>query len=193
MSFSPADPRLMQGFNFDEQDLMANRAGRITQRQMGWLKHERAQVKKQTWGCLGGLLAVSAFYILIGLINNGRIPTPSPRIGGDVGVNWFVAALVIVTVGIALLLYISDRRTSRDWTLGRAEVLEGRVEVSVVAANKDIYSVKINGKTFNISKSGYDALTALHEAEGAEAVYRVYYAPGSWKILSMEKRAGESA
>ena len=70
-------------------------------------------------------------------------------------------------------------------------MIEGRIELNVINANNDSYTAKINSKTFNLSRAGYDALRELVLTDGAQVVYRVYYAPGNSKILSLEKRVGE--
>jgi hypothetical protein len=178
---------LMAAFGFDEHDLEVNRSGRITPGQMSWLSQERAATRQTTLGCLGGLLAVSAFYIFIGLMNNGRIPSPSRHIGGSASVNWFVAILAIVVVVVLALIAVSGRRAARDWTEGKAELVEGLIEVSTVDSRKGSFSARINDKTFSISKEAHDAIMALHNSDGAEVIYHVYYAPGNWKILSIEK------
>ena len=185
---NPADPRMMQGFGFDEADLAANRAGRISERQLHQLARERADLNKKMWGCLGGLLVPSGILILIALMTNGRVPNPSPVIGGSVGLGSFVLVVAIMVAGVAAFIIFTGRRASRDWKEGRAEAIEGIVKLDVVNTKTDHYIAKINGKTFNISKLDYDALNEQRKTDGAEAVYRVYYAPGNQKLLSIEKR-----
>jgi hypothetical protein len=191
MTSSVSDSRLMAGFGFDEQDLAANRAGRITEWQMQLMRQERAEVNRKTLGCLGGFLAISVFYAVIGLMNDGRIPNPSSGFRANVDVVLFVFILAIVVVLVLAILIGGGKRASRDWSQRIAEMTEGSIELSAANANKDNCLAKINGKTFGISKPSYEALQALHTSEGANVIYRVYYAPGSWKILSIEKGTDE--
>ncbi len=167
---------LMGAIGFTDEDLEANRRGKLSSEQARDLRHDAGRhLDLIPVAVVGGVISVGV------LISNGINQGDSTlTIFGNVAVVGVVAALFI---GFAWLW-----RGSELLAIDRniADVVEGQVyrEASPSPRGSSAYYLRVGGLTFTVSLTTFDCF------EDGDYC-RLYYAPVTKKILSVEFPADE--
>lgn len=161
---------LMEGLEFSEEELTANRDGYLTKRQRILLDQERG-----LWRRLNRLIWVLTPIIIAVIILDGyRIAdTPSSRIG-------FVC-FALILAGVSLTYtYLRGKSFDQDLWKGSVEGIEGLARLESYRARDGMkYFVSFEKQRFKISRSAFEAFVSQQK-------YRIYYVPHSRKIVSAE-------
>lgn len=172
MTTGDLDRPLRDAFRFEDADLAANRAGRLSPRQTALLHAGRR----------GMQLSLAVFVVVmlgsVGLVAffNGRLHTPGASLSG-VGLAAGVALAVVLVGYLVSRPYLSAVRSPR------LSVARGPVEI--VSDALDDCRVRIGGTELRLPDA--DALSAFQP--GVE--YRLYYLAGSVAtMLSGESLSG---
>lgn len=163
------EERLMEALAFDEDDLAANQAGEFSGRQIARLNRDRRSL------ALGVaiILLVGFFAMMLAL--------------GAVDFAFLTPAILVILVGmsatfigLSAFIWARSARTSADLRENRAAEVEGRVDLSVRAGqNAASYYLRVGDKRFTVKQK---AFLAFKNGDP----YRIYYAPRSKRILSVE-------
>lgn len=164
---------LNEAFSFTQEDLAANTAGRITEKQSRRLQEiRRSSLKGHV---MGGAAALSTVLLLTGV---------AMKTGGPDSTRFFFTAL---TAGIFFLLYgfFAVLALFRTWDTrtGKVSAAEGKLEVKR-AKNRygTIFTAKVGGVGFRLlDKAEFDSLKD-------HSYCRIYYVknPPVHFILSVE-------
>jgi hypothetical protein len=172
----------MEALDFAQDDLQANRAGYLTERQQRLLESVR-----RTRGCSS---RVALIVILVSALGVGLAPLlfgGSESAGGEQTIRQVlpytlaVAGVVVLIMLVALLVGYARSRDVRD---GRVSIAEGNAHLAtryLMRLRLTAYYVQIGGVRFQI---GQDEAEAFTEGE----FYRVYYVkdPPAHVVLSAE-------
>lgn len=154
---------LMSALKFDDDDLAANIAGNFSVAQVQRLKRRRVAQAIT-------IAVICAIIVLVVLLM------------ATVSVQTAPPLLILTALfgGLALLFgTITSIQVTRDLQDG-IKVIEGRVQLDMTPAqNSATYYVKVEGKKFKVKKA---AFLAFKNGDP----YRIYYAPHSKTILSVE-------
>lgn len=156
----------MDVFAFDENDFNANQAGHLSRRQISSLKSARNR-SVTTFALLSVLLGFLAIVIVAaGFQTVGILP---PLLAG------FLAVLAMYAV-----FGRNAQSLLKDMNENRVAVVEGRVDLSLNALqNTAEYFLRVENMRFTIKQNAF-----LTFKNGDP--YRIYYAPRSKRILSVE-------
>ena len=161
------EERLMDALRFDEDDLEANEAGYLSERQLKRLKSMRTSAALAL--IILALLFSSVFLFLAS--RSGSVSGALPFLG--------VGSLLLVV----LFLVYRSRVYPLASDLRENETLasEGRIDLSLKhqQQNRIEYFVRVNEMRFRVKKETFFALKNGDP-------YRIYYAPRSKQILSAE-------
>jgi hypothetical protein len=172
---------LTRVFHFTEEDLLANREGRLSARQAEKLRAQRQVSNRGFWIYLLIVFGVIGFFIL-------REPG---FLRPMVLLSWGAAA--VIGIGIfALFILPWMNRYNNEWKQGRVSSAEGtgKLGKSYVRGGT-IYFIRIGRQTFYITREGYEYLRQYQEPHNP--VYRVYYTPFIRQVVSLELVNGHDA
>lgn len=160
------EDRIMDVFAFDEDDFNANQAGHLSRRQISSLKSARNR-SVTTFALLSVLLGFLAIVIVAaGFQTVGILP---PLLAG------FLTVLAMYAV-----FGRNAQSLLKDMNENRVAVVEGRVDLSLNALqNTAEYFLRVENMRFTIKQNAF-----LTFKNGDP--YRIYYAPRSKRILSVE-------
>lgn len=166
-------------FQFTDEDLVANRAGRLSPTQQARMTKKRgqAQVVNLVFGAIFlVILVVIAIIVLPGLL--------APQPAGSSAVSPGIIALVLVVVlGIIVLSVLRSRRKLQGvagavlTTEGEAKTRSGMVEVGDGAGAAAVYRLTVGSVTFPLSSAAQ--LSPFTKGQR----YRVYYVRGTLPIV----------
>lgn len=173
MSDAVVDLKFAKLLSFSADDLLTNRAGRLTPTQ---ITHVRRTLKREARNILFitiFLVIFDALFILGKL--SGNLPeTPD--------LLWWV--IVIFYSGLCLLMLILNYQ---GWQNMRADLREGLVancsgpiRQEIVWSRYPSYKIHCEALTFTLDKTVYDVFT-----EGQ--AYTLYYTPRTEKVVSVER------
>lgn len=170
---------LQDEFNFVEDDLIENRAGRLSPRQrlaLLFLQLRNALL----WApfLLMGLAFASLFpfFLIVQPLLQGERVEVGAWVGGALGLGLgSVLALIIVVSGLTAL---------RDLLGGAVQSVEGQVDKQIITSgsgrNRSTrYYYTLDGQQFRVNRTAYNALV-----EGRP--YRLHYLPRSKQVVSVE-------
>lgn len=163
------EERLADAFAFNEIDLEANRAGKLTPRQMHQLNKARAQA-----------VTLWAFPTIIAVIGMLIWLVISPTSLGALErlIPFAIGALVIA--GAYFYGGLNSQRLEADMRDPQISTVEGPVELIVGGTQYGVtYMMKVGGKPFQLKK---DTFFALKNGDP----YRVYYTARSKQLLGVE-------
>ena len=154
---------LMTAIRFDEDDLAANASGTFSAGQLLAFKNRRA-AQTSVVTLLGVIIALIMLLVAVNVAN----------------VLLLLLILAVFFIGFALLIGgIPTLQITRDLQQG-VRAVEGRVELDMTSSqNGTFYVMKVEGKKFKVMKP-----TFLAFKNGDP--YRIYYAPYTDTILSVE-------
>lgn len=174
-----ADPTLQEALNFTDEDLAANREGRLGPTQQGRLTKSKGRSQ------VINLVSAAVFLVIMIVIAVYVLPMylTGPASGA---VPIIVAVLVLVVLIIGFTTWRSRRKLSRldgavIWTAGEASARMGGAQVSG-GALMPMYRLSIGEVTFALATpEPMRAFVNGHQ-------YRAYYVQGTLPILvSAEK------
>jgi hypothetical protein len=170
---------LQSAFDFTDDDLVANRAGRLSPTQQARMSkmRGRAQVANLVFGAVFVvILIVIAVVVLPGVL--------APQPAGSSAVPPGIIALVLVGVlGIIVLSVLRSRRKLQGvagavlTTEGEAKTRSGAVDVGDGAGTASIYRLTVGSVTFPLSSA--DQLAPFESGKR----YRVYYVKGTLPVV----------
>jgi hypothetical protein len=187
-------PDLAKANHFTLEELAQNRAGKIADAQM--LKLATQAIKPiRTSGTvlIGWLIFLFVIYTFIpGLV----LRLASMWLGKSLGLL-FAAITLGCVVSVLISLYHSGRMTiglMSDLSTGKAAVMEGRVSVSrdqadiqgmarLYGEKEEVYHYVLNDQYFEVTHDAFETLASRQN-------YRLYYAPRSGLLLSIEPTLG---
>ncbi len=161
---------LMEAIGFTEEDLEANRDGRITERQRKLLNDERLSWRGWIFLALGACPVISVI-ILLDVV----------RTQADLWNRVQVIGLVsVVAIGVALFAWFRMSYYSDDLRTDDVQVAEGRISLGI-AENKNSrnYYVTIGRVTLKIPKKAFLAFKN-------DDPYAIFYMRYSKMLLSAE-------
>jgi hypothetical protein len=162
-------------FRFDNEDLDANRNGYMT-------KKQRIRLLNKRWDRIAPYAGFAAFLVFIfgcSLTSSGFSSRPINNTLSMLGLFFFIFAPMI---GVLILFaYRELRRIKADLYKGDISIAWGRARLDIMDHGRGParYKLSLEGIEFDISKA---QLLALRHGER----YRVFYAPNSKVILSVE-------
>lgn len=171
--------QLMEAFNFDEEDLAANRAGSLSTKQKEQMR------KNEVFGnwvvaVVGLLSAVGAVLLLLPLVRAGRVP--SDKITNLV----FGVILVFVTFWMLRGLFTKSGSNEVCSVRGKARLVKSVSRSGNVSdaesdrTNVVKHELVVEGEAFFITPDVFN--TVLHEGE----TYAVYFTENPQLLLSLE-------
>ena len=174
-----ADQALQAALSFTDEDLVANRAMRLSPTQ------QSRMAKMQGQGQIANIVFGIVFAVVLIAIAAFVLPplfAPQPANSSAVPPG-IVVLVIVVVVGIIGLSLLRTRRKLRGVT-GALLVVEGEVKTSIRAAgNVDqlgvgmMFRVKVGSVTFAVQRP--DQVQAFHDG----GRYRAYYVQGTLPIL----------
>ncbi|MBN8638752.1 MAG: hypothetical protein J0M07_25785 [Anaerolineae bacterium] len=154
---------LMAALDFDEDDLAANERGSYSERQIATLHHQRSRQLRRTVLMCAVVIVMAAFVAFV----------------------WPLAAIPMLLLVLLFLLMATLnggqalRRLARDVRDSVAAV-EGRIELDARSAeNGGDYFVQMDAYKFKVQREAFFAFKNRDP-------YRLYYAPNTKTILSVE-------
>jgi hypothetical protein len=174
-----ADGALQAALNFTDDDLVANRAGRLSPTQ------QTQMTKKQGQGQIGNIVFGIVFVVILAAIAFFVLPplfAPQPEHSSSVPPG-IIILVVVVVLGIMAFTFLRTRRKLRGVS-GAVFSTEGEAKGNVKATgNVDqmgmmmMYRIKVGSVTFAVSRA--DQVAAFQNG----ARYRAYYVKGTLPIL----------
>ena len=179
-----ADTALQAALDFTDDDLVANRAGRLSPTQ------QARMTKTQSQGQLANIVFAIVFVailVVIGIVVLPPLFAPQPANSSAVPPG-IIVLVVVVVLGIIGLSFLRTRRKLRGVN-GAVLMTEGDAKATMKAAgNVDqpgmmmMYRVKVGSVTFGLSRP--DQVSAFEDG----ARYRAYYVQGTLPILISAER-----
>ena len=173
------DPKLGRAFKFDEQELELNRIGKLSEAQRKFLR------KGYRFTLIAmGVLAVLMFGLAVG-VAFGDVLSDTLRSSE----RRTQAAIFFAVLGLACVLvaWWQGRKQFGDARAGLAAMIEGKITIVNAVWLTGVYGgsqrpyLKVQDQTFLL----VGGVSTLRKQEGTP--YRVYYAPRTKQIVSMER------
>lgn len=171
------DDALAEAINFNEEDLIANQHGLITD----WQKRYKIRWRlRECYAVVGTALLMVAFLLIV-----------SGRLAANASSPLLIYGPVTAVIGF--LAYITYRgggyiipRVLRDLRQGQAAAASGTLALETVTLNNNVvFYLKAGAVRLKIRKPIYDAVaTAVADAVTDGAAYTLYYAPHTMTLLS---------
>lgn len=174
-----ADGALQAALNFTDDDLVANRAGKLSPTQQA--RMNKAQGQGQIGNIVFGIIFV-VILVVIAIVVLPPLFAPQPEHSSSVPPGIIILVIVVV-LGIVGLSFLRTRRKLRGVS-GAVLSTEGEAKGNVKATgNVDqgglmmMYRIKVGSVTFAVHSP--DQVAAFHDG----ARYRAYYVQGTLPIL----------
>ncbi|MEO6532972.1 MAG: hypothetical protein ABIO06_05285 [Pseudolysinimonas sp.] len=174
-----ADGALQAALNFTDDDLVANRAGRLSPTQ------QTRMTKMQGQSQIGNIVFGIIFVVILAVIAFVVLPplfAPQPANSSAVSPG-IIILVVVVVLGVIGLSFLRTRRKLRGVT-GTVLATEGEAKGNVKATGNVedagmmmMYRIKVGSVTFAVQRA--DQVAAF--TDGAR--YRAYYVKGTLPIL----------
>jgi hypothetical protein len=167
-SLSAHAQSLMQAFNLHEDDLIANREGRISERQMTWLAPPK-------FGGIVLAVVLGHFVLIGGVLGAIALITGEP----------FMFVVVAIVAGLGALPFMMVGRDGVGRPVLQNDVRRGKVIALTVPVLLDPesgngrYHIQAGELRFKVSSRVYNRFIP-------EADYTLYYLPDSKQLLSAE-------
>ncbi len=165
------EERLMDVLHYDDDDLEANRAGRMTQRQIKRLNQDR--------------ILLMLLWLIPALLGVGALSL-SCMVVFAVSTQHMDTLLFLLIIGFGVIIWLTlyfgakSKRLVADLREQRVEEVEGRIDLSLQYGRNNIaYAVQVDDERFALKKPVFFAFKNGDP-------YRIYYAPHSKRILSVE-------
>jgi hypothetical protein len=167
------------GFKFSENDLLANRQGKLTQQQKAALKE-----KAKSSLILSAVVCLVAGLIILWIVGTYYRTVGAYDLVMRILTGIFFFGLVVLLLSLLLFTLPGYRNWKEDIDTGRVDRICGRVSLDVEYRSGrygyTLFKLAIGSQTFQLSK---DAFLAFENGQN----YCLYYAPKTKAILSVEK------
>lgn len=187
-------PDLAKANQFSMEELAANRAGKIADGQMVKLAAKAIKPIKTSGTVLLGWLIF--MFVIKTLVPGLALRLAAMWLGKSLGAL-FAAITLGCVISVLAGLWKSGKMTFgllSDLSKGAAAVVEGRVAVSrdradvqgmarLYGEKDEVYHYVIGDKSFEVNQLAFETLASRQN-------YRLYYAPNSGLLLSIEPSAG---
>lgn len=172
-------PVLMGLFNFSGDDLRANRAGKLTPRQVELLR-DKIDDNWMWLGCLPALVIVICACILV---------TPTGKEPSALTDGGIIAVGIIVILSTVVGVRASMRNVRSEIERPNIQSVRGQFKVYVFKMNKggERYRLFVAHTVFDLKTSQYIGLTAYLQHENRFKTFKVYYTEQSRTILSIDR------
>ncbi len=172
---------LMSIFDFTADDLLANRRGQMTKRQIQKLRSSLVDV---SFGSISLVIIFGAVFA-VGLL--ARTVELHPEVMRFINSAVCVGAIVVPLFMISIIVYSLTTLTD----LRQRSVRSFMSDFSLVSYRNrrnfiKHYELRTSGKVYTLTKQQFDRLRPIHIHHGKNAPYRFYLAENSDKLLSME-------
>lgn len=174
-----SSPRLMEAFDFTEDELTANRAGQLSPRQKQLLDR---QDLRQTLdiGCALGVFAVIGL-VIVGICS--LLFNVSAMMSSIGVIAPFLLAGFLILVAVVLFVNWQGVQERKRTMPGDVEIIEGPLYATLEGGGFNARGyLEIADRRFRIEPEMYDALRVY----GQEATFRVYHAHRYGKIVAVE-------
>ncbi len=163
---------LMTAFYFDAQDLEANQAGKLTDWQRNRLK---ADIRRST-----SALAIIGFGGVFVFAAGASVFVSSPHTPAE-SLLPLVLIVLMIAAFAAAYYYLRSQHASADLSQQQVGTVEGRVELKAASSGErsSAYSARVGSIQFPLKQHEF---LAFKNGDP----YRIYYAPQSHRILSLE-------
>jgi vacuolar-type H+-ATPase subunit I/STV1 len=165
---------LMRVLQFDREDLLCNREGRLSARQAEKLRSQQQVSNRGFW-----------IYLLVvfGAIGVSMAREPI-SLSPMVLMSWGAAGVIGIVI-IAFIIIPWMNRYNNEWKQGRVSSAEGtgKLGKSYVRGGT-VYFIRIGRQSFYIAREGYEYLKRYQEPHNP--VYRVYYTPFIKQVVSID-------
>ncbi|MBA3875180.1 MAG: hypothetical protein H0X30_39145 [Anaerolineae bacterium] len=169
MSTNP-NPDLMRIFDFTAADLEANRAGRMSEREMQRLQNISAKQRS--------IELLAAVSLPVGMCVFLLFVHPS------YGICLFLLFPLPIALAMLFLIFIKHKKLMSDIATQKVEYLEGEVKYW---SGRAFYGyMKINGREFEIDPATNLELSDFMEHQAKQLSLRLYFSPTSKKVVSAE-------
>jgi hypothetical protein len=170
---------LQQQLDFNAEDLVANRNGRLSPAQLQKLQTTYPQQSHLGCGVAVTILPI-LFFLAALFLGEGR--TMMAQLLRQPTTLLIYAALIglVISVGIGSLLY--QHVTLRPYSEQTVQPIQGKVRLRIIAIRGTHYHVSIRRRTFYVTQQQYSGFVS-------GATYRIYYIPyytSSYIIVSAE-------
>lgn len=163
--------RLRRLFQFTEDDLAANRRGRLSEKQIARLEAEARQERKSAWESAAILFVIAAAGMAVGI----GIGSIAPTLYSRIAMYFFMGALwplVWAGKGIQIILAANALREPHlSFVTG---------QVHVVHHGDREYTLQVEGLEFDVDGNPSEAFTEEEE-------YTIYYVEPTREILSIDE------
>jgi hypothetical protein len=167
----------MRIFDFTEDDLEANRAGRISERQIIRLTKEN----ENTVGC--SIVVILGFAIFGAIAFFAKL---SPQTGRDSNPNTVLLIFGAGAIMVLLIAFLAYTKTQSDINNRIVTSIEGEIKLRMIPMKTGfMYLIQIGGKEFVISDYAYSVLNSDYQSDLEYMPFRLYFASDSRKILSV--------
>lgn len=171
------DPDLMRIFNFTADDLEANRAGKLSERQIERLAERRNRDRR-----IAGIGCLVVIIIALWMIQMVLSPSAPENSGSTILIFLIIGGLIVGYIYLGAM----DRQTDLNRRKVESDVNEINVWESRGKWGERDYDISIYPLSYRISKSFYMDVQAYLRQKGTKNRFRVYYAPESKELLSIE-------
>lgn len=174
------DPDLMRIFDFTAADLEANRTGKMSDRQIKFLREE-SDADHIAIGC-----AVRVGLLITGLIAFYYLLQPQ-----QIALSMEAFPQIVIMTVVLAWIYWRYRSNQRANQVDLERCHAGNVEGVAtwhrrLRSKRYIYQLTVDGKVFSIQKQAYDAFETFMHLKNKYMVFRIYFAPETVRILSLE-------
>jgi hypothetical protein len=167
------DPDLMRIFDFTPADLEANRAGKLSERQI-----EKLSSRKKQGQWLAGMGCVAAAVFVLPILLSGISSSMND------GATSILTLLVVMSLPVVYVtLGVMDRNA--DLSRNRPQVYLGQLHIRE-QYGKFGPSYWISEVNIQISSTAYALFDNYAYIRGKDITFRLYYAPNSSEVLSLE-------
>ncbi len=169
---------LMTIFKYTEDDLAANRTGRMSARQAERLKRENEDTT--LYGVVGilGIALVGCCALFAG---------PSPRTGAESNPGLTCLVGIVIIGFLVITLFWLLRRTESDLKQGQVASIQGNIQYSTSGYGfRRTYLLEIDSRQLFLSHKGYYALKKYRADDLRQRICRVYYSPRAKRVLALE-------
>lgn len=174
------DSDLMRIFDFTAEDLEANRAGKLSERQAKYLKSE-GDADRYAVGC-----AVRVGFLVVTLIGVAVLLQPQ-KLNLDVSSLLQIIGIVVVLAVLYRRFQTNQGAIQSDLERMRAGYVAGIATWQHVVKQKaHIYKITVDGKAFRVERTTYNSFEKFMCLRSKYMVFRIYFAPEISKILSVE-------
>ena len=163
------EDHLMQAIGFDEADLEANRAGELSEQQTGDARQSDRWLRRMNWAVVL-MLVVGGIWVWLDGVSGQSFLTAIVEFAG----------IGLVTFAVIRYFAFRRRQEAKFLAANPIPVVEGRIQLDFHTSRYGSwYRLLVADMRFDVTKQ---AFLAFKNGDP----YRIYYAPHTKRILSVE-------